>query len=172
MGVHPGPSMTVAYRAMDSRDERFVLDSWSKSYRESDYAGLIQASDWFPIMLGQLAKVLRIPTVQVRVAYDPSDAERVADIYGWLCFDRYQLDVPLVYYAFVKSAYRRRGITRELFRVSGVDVDRPFVYVCRTYMLDDTGLHGMSRPDSTRSPCDQPLRAAPYAHFRPRAGRH
>jgi GNAT superfamily N-acetyltransferase len=149
----------IAYRHMDSRDEHFVLDSWAKSYRESDYAGLIQNKDWFPIMLRQLGKLLTLPHVKVTIAFDPSDADRVADIYGWICVEHGFVS-PLVYYVFVKSAYRRRGIARDLFRAAGIDLARPFAFICQTAVIEEM------IKDRTLS------KLAPHATFRPIAGRH
>lgn len=146
---------------MDQHDRRFVVDSWAKSYRESKQAGLIQNSDWFPVMLRQFEKVLLHPRVRVVVAYDPAEKDRIADLYGWLCYEpgteQYS---PLVYYVFIKSAYRRRGLARRLFDAAGIDHVRPFRYACSTYVVDELEKSYWLK------------RNAPYATFDPIAGRH
>jgi hypothetical protein len=154
--------VTVAYRDMDSRDERFVVDSWAKSFRESDHAGLIQNADWFAIMIPQLEKLVRMKGVSVTVAYDPK-TQRAADIYGWICTERLTTRgeaVPLVFYVFVKNAYRMHGIARGLFRAAGVDLADAFVYACKTYVVEE-----LERSRALK-------RMAPSARYAPMAGRH
>lgn len=148
----------IAYRGMDEGDRKFVIDSWAKSFRESEHAGLIQMSDWFPIMIVQIGKVLTRPEVETIIAYDPTDTDRVADIYGWLCCEPLRIP-PLVYYMFVKSPYRRRGIASGLLKHAHIKLDRPVEYACRTYVVDEL--------DRGR----WIARHAPYASFRPLAGR-
>ena len=128
----------IAHRLMDARDEKFIVDSWVKSYRESDYVGLIQYCDYFAIMLDQIAKLIALPSVRVIVAYDPTETDRIADINGWICTERSERhNVDLLYYVFVKSAYRGRGIARGLFAASELDAAPSFAYVCRTSVVDD-----------------------------------
>jgi|SRR5580704_1716398 hypothetical protein len=158
--MEAGHRVTLAFRKMDALDQRFVTDAWAKSYRESDYAGIIQNDSWFSIMLPQFARIVEHPDVHVTMAYDPS-SPRESDLFGWICTETCQQDgypVPLVYYVFVKSAYRKRGIARALFGVAGIDPQRPFVYACKTYVVDK-----MTEVDAHR--------LIPYARFCPMMGR-
>ena len=151
----------ILIRMADSQDRQFIVDSWVRSYRSSKYAGFIQMKRWFPIMIEEISALVSDPRVCVFVAYDPSDADRIADIYGWCCTEIAPVDVgiayrTLVHYIFVKGPYRRRGIGRALLEQAIGDLRKPFAYSCSTDMLESIGVR----------------RIAPYAVFDPLPGRH
>lgn len=139
-------AVTVAFRKMLAIDRRFVLDSWSTSYRLSHAAGLIQMGDWSRIMDEQIAKVLDKPGVVTWIAYETDVTSDVA-IYGFLTLDPggynandavgklTHFDQPYVFFCYVKKDYRRRGIARALFRAAGIDPMAPFVFACRVELL-------------------------------------
>lgn len=121
----------IAFRPMAANDERFVVSSWAMSYRDSDYAGLIAYDDWHRVMRPTIAKLLRRPGMRTVVAHETDDPDPLADLYGFVTADT-TADVPVVYYVYVKHAYRLSGIARALFDAIGVDPARPFRYACKT----------------------------------------
>lgn len=127
----------LVFRAATEPDMRFVVDAWCSSYKTSFSSGLIQIEDWFPIMIGQIEKVVARPDVVVTLACI-ADEQPPADIAGFIVADTSE-QPPLVYYVFVKAHYRRgrrlgmaTGIGEQLFEAIGVHLDKPFNYVCQT----------------------------------------
>lgn len=123
----------IAHRPADVGDHRFIVSSWVTSYRDADTSGFIQVEDWHALMYPQIEKALARPDVVATVAYETSDPDRGADLYGFIVADVTERPA-LVYYLYVKQAYRRSGIARGLFEAIGVDPARPFHYVCSTPM--------------------------------------
>lgn len=158
----------IAYRPADlgtaaapTSERRFVVDGWVGSYRDAYTAGMIQAEDWYAVMIPQVNKVIDKPEVRVVVAYTPGAAGTGVDLLGFIAADPAD-EPPLVYYVLVKEHYRRAGrgrlwpgvgIARGLFGAIGVDPARPLNYVCST------------------PACRQLERKIPMARWRPNLGR-
>jgi len=135
-----GAGDLIAFRPMEERDRHFVVSSWTQSFKASPMAGFIQAEDFYRIMDLQIEKALQRPDVRTIVAYNPNDTDHIADLHGFITADTEERP-PLVYYVFVKAAYRRGGrgrlwegpgLARRLFVAIGVDANKPFNYVCTT----------------------------------------
>lgn len=123
--------MRLAFRpaaAHASEDRKFILATWSSSYKKSHSAGLITADDWADIMRPQFEKHLNRIDARALIAYDRNDPDF---FYGWIAGDTSE-STPVIYYTYVKEAYRRSGIARALFKAFGVDPSGYFVYVCGT----------------------------------------
>jgi hypothetical protein len=131
----------IAFRAMLPRDRPFVVASWTRSFRNSRSAGLIQSSHWFRIMDEQVTLALERPDVRTIVAFDPAaDPALKADLLGFLTADTAGA-TPEVYYVYVKEHYRRAGhgrlwegpgLARRLFAEAGINPAKPLLYVCET----------------------------------------
>ncbi len=128
--------MTVAFRPMLARDERFVVSTWAMSYRDSPYAGMLPFTDWHRVMRPVIMATLRRPSVQTFVAHETDDPDPVADLYGFIAADLSEAN-PLVLYVYVKQVYRRSGIARRLCSAIGVDPGLPFRYAYRTTAADE-----------------------------------
>jgi hypothetical protein len=124
----------------DDADRFFVVSAWTQSYRTAFTSGIIQAEDWYAIMDAQVAKAMARPDVRTVLACMPGATDRVADILGFITAD-VEEQPALVYYVYVKDAYRRGGhgrlwagpgVARQLFAAIGVDPARRFNYVCST----------------------------------------
>lgn len=126
-------SLPVGARCPARCERNFVLGGWSASFKHSREAGLIVASDWDDVMHVQLAKICARPECRVLVAHG-----QVAD--SFLGFIAGEPSEAVVYYCFVKEAYRRRGIARALFEALGVDPAKPFLYPALTRALADPAL--------------------------------
>lgn len=128
---------------MGPHDRHLVVSAWTQSYRTAHTAGMIQDEDWYRVMDEQVAKALDRPDVRTIVAYNPAETDHIADLYGFITADTNE-SPPLVYYCYVKQAYRRGGngrlwsgpgLARQLFAAMGVDPEMPFHYVCSTPMV-------------------------------------
>jgi hypothetical protein len=124
----------IAHRPADEWDMRFVVHSWVSSWQKSDTAGGIQAHNWYRIMIPEVLEIIDKPEVKVAVAYESSDSDRGADLYGFIAADPDD-DPPLVYYVYVKEPYRRSGIARGLFGALGINPQLPFNYAQSTPAL-------------------------------------
>lgn len=148
--------MAVEYTTAKPSDLDFVVASWLDSYQSSYSAGLVQMNDWRAVMDPQIRKVLARPGVELYVARNPeADPDLRCDAHGWLACERgfkhrtrkmisgrwkstwEQSDRPLVHYIYVKSAYRKRGIARGLFRAAEIDPIWPFYFTCKTPIVRD-----------------------------------
>jgi len=118
----------------DNTELRFITDAWARSFRKSTTAGFIADERWYAVMLPELKRALATPGVRTVVAYDPAEPDY--DLYGFAA-GLPSGTPPLVYYAYVKDAYRRRGFGRALVRALGIHPDRRLDYACRTPATDD-----------------------------------
>lgn len=139
--------MTIAIRTALSTDRRFVAASWTASMKDSYTAGLIQWDDYHRLMFPQYEKAMRREGVSTLIAYETSE-DPTADIYGYIVFDSSTQHEPLedggfrtwpamVFYVYVKEAYRRAGIARRLFAAAHIDPLAPFAYACSTAVVSD-----------------------------------
>lgn len=126
--------MRLVVRKMRPEDRDFVIGTWLHSYRRAPAAGLIAMDDWQAVMSPQLGKILDRPRVHVLVVADGDrGGAELADLFGHLVFeDLVGQPLPLVYFAYVKHAYRRSGLARSLMRAAGIDPTSAFPYVCET----------------------------------------
>jgi hypothetical protein len=131
----------IHHRPMQPGDRRFVVASWTSSYRRSPHAGLIDDDDWWAVMSAQVEKVLARPGVRVVVAADPTETDGVADLFGYLVWEppAPTRREPLVFYCYVKQGYRwdpdskhNPRIASGLFKAAGIDPRAPFLFVCNT----------------------------------------
>jgi len=126
----------IEFRDATAADRHFVVSSWTQSYRTAFTAGFIQEEDWYRVMDEQVAKAMARPDVRTVVAAEGGG------LYGFITADVEERPA-LVYYVYVKAAYRRgghgrlwdRGLARQLFAAVGVDPALPFHYVCSTPMV-------------------------------------
>ena len=153
-----GPAL--AYRLAEDRDMALVVDSWVDSYRTAHAAGMIPMPMYKESQRANVRWVLARPGVEVWVAYHPGESpESRADLYGWIAVERgYSVPRairqrvggelrwveelrpctdPLVHYVFVKESYREHGIAAGLFRAARVDRTKPFLFTCKTGVLNE-----------------------------------
>lgn len=133
----------ITFRPMEHKDDRkFVISSWSTSYRTSYSAGIIDMEHWPEVMHAQIERYLDRPNTRTILAVEDDDP---MFFYGFASVDTTpQLEhqeygatkewPALVYYAFVKLDYRRRKIARRTLAAAGVDMGSRFLYVCKTPM--------------------------------------
>jgi GNAT superfamily N-acetyltransferase len=125
--------VSIAFRTAGAGDRRFIVDAWAGSYRDADSAGFIQVEDWYPVMIPQLSKALDRPDVATTIAYETANPDPSTNAYGFIVADVVERPA-VVYYVYVKEAYRRSGLARRLFEAIGVEPSLPFFYVCSTPM--------------------------------------
>lgn len=118
----------IVHRPATSDDLDFVIASWSSSYKTAHTAGLIHTDDWADVMHRQIGRVLERPDARTLVAFEKSDPDF---LYGFISGDTSDA-IPVVFYVYVKEAYRREKIGSGLFAALGVEPLHRFVYCCKT----------------------------------------
>lgn len=107
-------------------DLNFILSSWLKSYRQSSqFAKHIPSRLYFEWHQKVIKRILERQTTRVRVAYTPEAPEVIL---GYFVAEE-QGDIWVAHYLYVKKAFRRFGIAKELFNNVG--------YMEYTHMTDE-----------------------------------
>lgn len=122
--------MTVAFtvRPACTDDVGLILNSWLKSYRQSEAARTVTNEIYYSENIGEKARIVSLMRKgQTLVACDPTEQDIV---FGWVCADA--VIPPVVHYVYVKSPYRRRGLARKLLKAAGVG-SAPFLATHETY---------------------------------------
>jgi hypothetical protein len=121
----------ISFRPSTPDDRRFVVSSWSSSYKNSHTAGMIYTDDYADVMHRQIERILDRPDARTVVAFESKDT---SFLYGWICGDTSE-HVPAIFYCYVKEPYRRAGHARKLFEAFGVKPAERFVYACKTAIV-------------------------------------
>lgn len=134
--------MSASCRPAIAEDRAFVVSTWSSSYRLSQHAGLLGMAGYADVMHREVARILDHPSTLTLVAEEPGEVDHEGRpfLYGFLSVRRPDSEMPYVYYAYVKTAYRRgkarhglgRGVASLLFAAAGIDPRKPFAYACAT----------------------------------------
>lgn len=97
----------VVFRAIEPDEVPLVLDSWAKSWRQSDYAGCIPNHLFFSthkeMIGGLIARGAKLVAAVV--------AGRVA---GWICFEHKGDSEVTLHFCYVKDPWRRNEMKREV----------------------------------------------------------
>lgn len=141
--------MRLIVRPMVADDRKFVVESWISSYRRSPHAGIISMGDWHGMMTVAVNKIVDHRDVRVLVAADAEAVDHVADLLGWIVHMPQPTGPSLVFYVYVKHAYRfdrasRTGprIATRLFRAAGIDPRSSFPYACNTHVVGEIAAAG------------------------------
>jgi predicted GNAT superfamily acetyltransferase len=99
--------VSVVFRAVEPAEIPLVLDSWAKSWRQSDYAGTVPNHLFFAtnkeMIGGLIARGAKLVAAAIR--------NRVA---GWVCYEHKGDDTAVVHMVYVKDPYRRNELGREV----------------------------------------------------------
>lgn len=124
--------MTLSVRPAEDEDRHFIVNGVITSYRMSmTAANLVPMESYRAVMWPAIEAIMARPNVRSVVAYETTETDRIADLYGFILADTV-LHPALVYYVFVASPYRRAGIARRLFEAIGVDPRKPFSMAATT----------------------------------------
>jgi hypothetical protein len=100
----------LAVRAFDvDKDLNFVLSTWLKSYRNSDFAISIPNDIYFQFHQGLISQILLHPQNSLTILCSPEDPDQI------LGYIAYNTEQPIIYYAYIKYPFRRLGLGRYLF---------------------------------------------------------
>lgn len=99
----------IHLRPYEAADHNFVLNSWLKSYRNSDFAKKIDNETYYKSHAILIASILA--TATTIIACDP-EAHHV--IYGYLCWTPNNDSPDCFHYCYVKGPFRKMGIAKVL----------------------------------------------------------
>lgn len=126
--------MIFTYRPALPDDRRFIVSGWSSSLRMTRDLPLITMADYADIMHPQIEKTLDRTGVQTIVAGGSVLAGFITfECEARLFDDRGWANADYVFYVYVASFFRKRGVARDLFRTAGIDPASRFHYACRTH---------------------------------------
>lgn len=112
-------------RLANQDDVPFVLDAWTRSFRESPWAGTVRNDEYQKVQRSTIAGLLARGS-RIHVATDASGSR----LLGFCVVEagRY------LHYCYVKRPFRNLGLARDLVRASGMHV--PGVFTHRTRASD------------------------------------
>jgi hypothetical protein len=113
----------VTFRDLAPDEFQLVLDSWSKSYRSSDWAGTVPNHMWHAVVRETIAGLIGRGAKILAAACGDS-------VWGWVCYERKGDDVVL-HYVYVKDPFREGGLGFALTGALFPDAKRVF-YTHRT----------------------------------------
>ena len=105
----------IQYRPITEDDMSFILNSWLKSYRNSEFAKDLAN----PVYFENHSKIIQhlLAKSNVIIACNP---EELTQIYGYSVFEQYE-SVTILHYIYVKFPYRKFGIAKNLFSFAQPD---------------------------------------------------
>jgi hypothetical protein len=113
---------------MAKGDLELVYSSWIRSFRDSHYAGPYPIQIYYDAIRNSIDLYRTRPGFRLMVAVNKCDHDQ---IYGWLAYEHIS-DTQVIYYAYVKELFRRKGVLRGLLRSAYIEPARPIVYISRT----------------------------------------
>lgn len=114
----------LEFGEMDGEEVTFVLDSMSKSFRSSPWAGVVGNHLWHPLMKATLTGLLE-RGARVRVA------RASGKIQGYVMFETKGPDV-FVHWVYTRDSARRLGVGSRLLQEAGVKKGQRWFYTFRT----------------------------------------
>ena len=116
-----GDSIRDQVRVLEMTEKSlpFVIDSWLKSYRDSEAVQGLSREVYFDGQRGVIERLLKRATVRLVVNRDDPD-----QFYGWSCFES-TVPIATLHYVYVKHKFRGFGLDDLL--VSDL-IDAPVVY--------------------------------------------
>lgn len=122
--VTPPRAWSLATLTRNDAIPSFVVDSWLKSYRSSERAGVVP-NNLYNTVYSDAIRQLHERGMSIIIAHNNA---RPDHILGYLAFERTSDGVPVVHFAFVKDLYReyKPAMFASMFEAAGVDPEQPF----------------------------------------------
>lgn len=107
--MSPELEKVVVFRPLEPGDVNFILDSWLKSYRDSDWAGVVPNHLYYQTMHESVEGLLA-RGAKIEVACARHDSTKIL---GWICSEIVK-GGWCMHAVYVKDPYRRLGLAKEL----------------------------------------------------------
>lgn len=102
--------MNIQFETPTEDEFKFIIDSWSNSFRKSNYAGCIPNNLWPQVSRATIHQLLARETMRVWVALAPSNDGR-GRVMGY-----YVGEPGILHWLYVKKDFRRLGIGKQLLK--------------------------------------------------------
>jgi hypothetical protein len=109
--------LPVHYRDAVATDLPFIMNSWLRSWRDSDFAKLMKNEVFYENYEPFIKGILQRANVLVACSVDDPD-----QIFGYIVYENPQI----VHYVYVKTVYKKLGLAKSLFKRT-VDITKPIV---------------------------------------------
>lgn len=119
----------VKTRAAKESDANFILSTWLKSYRESDFAKSIPNEIYFSFHQTLINRILTNENTALTILCTPEDEDQIL---GYIV---YNTKAPIIFFTYIKYTFRRLGFGNMLF--SAVKAD-----MIKTLNLAEQNEHG------------------------------
>jgi len=114
----------VEFRPVEPSEIGFVLDSWIKSYRQSDWAGVVPNHLFFSVMRETIGGLIARGAKLV-------GASVAGRLLGYVCYEHKGEDTAVLHYVYVKDPFRRKGLGKRLVSMAVGDREN-CLYTART----------------------------------------
>lgn len=108
-------------------DLGFVYNSFLKSFRGAIINKKVSNTIYFKNEQRILTEYIQASGSHILIATDPNDEHT---IYGYLIFN---VERNEIFFGYVKEAFRRMKIFKEMLASSGLDIGKPIIYRHSTY---------------------------------------
>jgi GNAT superfamily N-acetyltransferase len=158
-------SGAATLREYGEDDANFVLDSWSKSFRVSPWAGVVLNCDWHATHSAVVRELLergaRVSVICAR--HNPRQ------ILAWACWEVLPAGDFVLHYLYVKDPWRRTGLATALLgHLKGLHVTSEATRAHHTFRTRDWS--HLDRAGAFRWTPEIARRAPPGRPRRPRLG--
>lgn len=106
-------NLKATTRQMRPKDLGFILNSWLKSYRNSDFAKHIPNDVFFDEHKAVISNLLKKADFKIICNFEDPD-----QIYGYICSDRLKSSIPVIHYCYIKYVYRHLGLAHKFLKQS------------------------------------------------------
>jgi ribosomal protein S18 acetylase RimI-like enzyme len=101
--------MDITFDYPDADELKFILDSWSSSFRKSPYAGVVPNNHWAAVSRASMTQIMTRPSVTTTVALAGYSAESRGRVMGYVV-----AEPGILHWIYVKKDFRKLSIGREL----------------------------------------------------------
>lgn len=103
--------MNIIFDYPTADEFKFILDSWSNSFRKSPYAGCVPNNLWPEVSRSTATQLMSRKSAQVIVALAPTDSGERGRVMGY-----YVAEPDILHWLYVKKDYRKLGIGKQLLK--------------------------------------------------------
>jgi ribosomal protein S18 acetylase RimI-like enzyme len=93
----------------DADEFKFILDSWSNSFRKSPYAGCVPNNLWPSVSRSTITQLIARPSTEVKCALSPTSEGERGRVMGY-----FVAEPGVLHWLYVKKDFRRLGIGTKL----------------------------------------------------------
>lgn len=106
--------MKIDFSSPNEDELKFILDSWSSSYRKSKFAGTVPNNLWQEVVRSTAVQLMARPNCRVIVALSPSPNPIAIDASRGRVMGYSVSEPGILHWIYTKKDYRRLGVASTL----------------------------------------------------------